>query len=41
MDRLISRFPCDGVVTVNRVMLKAGYRVDDLQERIAKERYAA
>jgi hypothetical protein len=30
---LISGFPSDGVVTVNRVILKEGYTVDDLQER--------
>jgi hypothetical protein len=32
---LISGFPSDGVVTVNRVILKQGYDVDDLQERVA------
>lgn len=32
---LIQGFPADGVVTVNRVVLKAGYDVDDLQERVA------
>lgn len=32
---LISGFPPEGVVTVNRVVLKAGYDVDDLQERVA------
>ena len=32
---LISNFPHDGVVTVNRVILKPEYTVDDLQERVA------
>ncbi|HSV29083.1 MAG TPA: ligand-binding protein SH3 [Candidatus Omnitrophota bacterium] len=32
---LIAGFPTDGVVTVNRVVLKQGYDVDDLQERVA------
>ncbi|MBI5162451.1 MAG: ligand-binding protein SH3 [Magnetospirillum sp.] len=32
---LIASFPSDGVVTVNRVVLKDGYSVDDLQERVA------
>ncbi len=32
---LINNFPHDGVVTVNRVILKPGYTVDDLQERVA------
>ncbi|CAA7617711.1 ligand-binding protein SH3 [Magnetospirillum sp. UT-4] len=32
---LISGFPHDGVVTVNRVVLKQGFDVDDLQERVA------
>jgi hypothetical protein len=32
---LINNFPHDGVVTVNRVILKDGYSVDDLQERVA------
>ena len=31
----IPGFPHDGVVTVNRVILKEGYSVDDLQERVA------
>lgn len=35
MSDLIARFPHDGVVTVNRVILKRGYDVDDLQERVA------
>jgi len=32
---LINGFPSDGVVTINRVILKPGYTVDDLQERVA------
>jgi hypothetical protein len=32
---LIANFPYDGVVTVNRVILKPQYTVDDLQERVA------
>ena len=32
---LINGFPNDGVVTINRVILKPGYSVDDLQERVA------
>jgi hypothetical protein len=35
MNGLIQDFPHDGVVTVNRVILKQGYTVDDLQERVA------
>ncbi|MCB1803381.1 MAG: ligand-binding protein SH3, partial [Gammaproteobacteria bacterium] len=35
MSNLIGNFPYDGVVTVNRVILKSGYTVDDLQERVA------
>ena len=35
MSGLIQGFPHDGVVTVNRVILKTGYTVDDLQERVA------
>ncbi len=35
MTQLINGFPADGVVTVNRVLLKPGYSVDDLQERVA------
>lgn len=35
MSGLISGFPHDGVVTINRVILKEGYTVDDLQERVA------
>jgi beta-mannanase len=36
MSGLITDFPYDGVVTVNRVILKSGYTVDDLQERVAE-----
>jgi hypothetical protein len=32
---LIRNFPHDGVVTINRVILKPEYTVDDLQERVA------
>lgn len=32
---LITNFPYDGVVTINRVILKPQYSVDDLQERVA------
>lgn len=35
MASLIKDFPIGGVVTVNRVILKPGYTVDDLQERVA------
>ncbi|AHE97638.1 hypothetical protein [Thioalkalivibrio paradoxus] len=35
MSQLISNFPTDGVVTLNRVILKPEYTVDDLQERVA------
>jgi hypothetical protein len=35
MPNLIPGFPHDGVVTVNRVVLRDGYTVDDLQERVA------
>ncbi|MCU7846106.1 MAG: ligand-binding protein SH3 [Candidatus Thiodiazotropha sp. (ex Monitilora ramsayi)] len=35
MNGLISDFPVDGVVTVNRVILKSEYTVDELQERVA------
>lgn len=35
MAELINGFPPDGVVTVNRVILKSGYTLDDLQERVA------
>jgi hypothetical protein len=36
MNGLIANFPYNGVVTVNRVILKPGYSVDDLQERVAE-----
>ena len=36
MSGLISDFPYNGVVTVNRLILKQGYTVDDLQERVAE-----
>lgn len=35
MSGLIANFPTDGVVTVNRVVLKPEFTVDDLQERVA------
>ena len=35
MSGFIPGFPADGVVTVNRVIIKEGYTVDDLQERVA------
>jgi hypothetical protein len=35
MASLIPDFPSDGVITLNRVLLKDGYTVDDLQERVA------
>jgi hypothetical protein len=35
MSGLIHNFPHDGVVTINRVILKPAYTVDDLQERVA------
>lgn len=35
MSSLIPGFPSDGVVTVNRVILRPEYSVDDLQERVA------
>jgi len=35
MSSLINGFPSDGVVTINRVILKPDYTVDDLQERVA------
>jgi len=31
MASLIPDFPSDGVITLNRVLLKDGYTVDDLQ----------
>lgn len=35
MNNFIPNFPSDGIITVNRVILKSGYDVDDLQERVA------
>ena len=35
MNSLINDFPYNGVITVNRVILKTEYTVDDLQERVA------
>lgn len=35
MSGLIKNFPSDGVVTINRVVLKPEYTMDDLQERVA------
>ncbi len=35
MAALIPGFPTDGVVTINRVILRPEYTVDDLQERVA------
>jgi hypothetical protein len=35
MNNLIHNFAHDGVITVNRVILKAEYSIDDLQERVA------
>ncbi len=35
MSGLIPGFNVDGVVTINRVILKPEYSVDDLQERVA------
>ena len=36
MTGLIPGFPYNGVVTINRVILKPEYSVDDLQERVAE-----
>jgi hypothetical protein len=35
MSNLIPGFPSDGIVTINRVILRPEYTVDDLQERVA------
>jgi len=35
MTGFIPNFAHDGIVTVNRIILKDGYTVDDLQERVA------
>ncbi len=32
---LLNNFPHDGIVTINRVILKDEYTLDDLQERVA------
>ena len=36
MSGLIANFPYDGITTVNRVILKPEFTVDDLQERVAE-----
>ena len=36
MSGLIANFPYNGVTTVNRVILKPEFTVDDLQERVAE-----
>ena len=36
MSGLIADFPYNGVVTVNRVIIRPEYSVDDLQERVAE-----
>ncbi|MBZ0105360.1 MAG: ligand-binding protein SH3 [Sulfuricella denitrificans] len=35
MSDLIQGFPSDGIVTVNRVILKQDYTIEDLEERVA------
>ncbi len=35
MTGFIPGFSADGIVTVNRVLLKQGYTIDDLEERVA------
>jgi hypothetical protein len=35
MSSFIPNFPSDGVITVNRVILRPEFDVDDLQERVA------
>lgn len=35
MSSLIQGFPSEGIVTVNRVILKPEYTVEDLEERVA------
>ena len=32
---LIKNFPHDGIVTINRVIIKKGHTLDELQERVA------
>ncbi len=34
-DGLIKNFPHDGIVTINRVIIKPEYTIDDVQERVA------
>lgn len=36
MSNLIAGFAPDGIVTVNRVILKPEYRIEDLEERVAE-----
>ncbi|WP_085444493.1 ligand-binding protein SH3 [Magnetofaba australis] len=36
MMQLIPGFPTDGVVTINRVIIKPQYDIDDLQEKVAE-----
>ncbi len=36
MNTLINHFDPDGVVTINRVILKPEYTIDDLEERVAE-----
>lgn len=36
MSGLIAGFPHDGIVTVNRAILRDEYSIDDLQERVAE-----
>jgi hypothetical protein len=36
MSGLIANFPYNGVITVNRIVIKPGFTVDDLQERVAE-----
>jgi len=35
MNDLINDFPYNGVITVNRLIVKPEHTVDDLQERVA------
>ena len=35
MSGLIPGLSSDGVVTINRVVLREGYTIDDLEERVA------
>lgn len=35
MSGLIPNFPMDGIVTINRVILRPEYSMDDLEERVA------